>query len=242
MTTFPVGTSVSMLPVVPVLAALLASCGAPAARGGEPSPPPPAAQPAEPAAASVERAEFVLRQGDSALVTERFTRTADSVSGELGGSGGPRVTYRAAVARDETIPAITLRLFAPGDTAAGARPTQSVAGTMQGDSAVIRVTEADSVRTVRHQVPAGTVFSLNASTVLLEQMVRRARMAGGDTARVSILPLNRGGQVVTAVVHFVRPDSAHLSVGGAEVHLRVDDRGRILGGRVPAQGLVIERK
>jgi hypothetical protein len=89
-------------------------------------------------------------------------------------------------------------------------------------------------------VPPQTLLTLNPSIGLVEQVVRRARVLGGQSADVSLLPLNRGSSVATAQVSFTA-DSAVISADGTEVRLQVDAAGRILGGSIPEQGLTITR-
>ena len=50
-----------------------------------------------------------------------------------------------------------------------------------------------------------------------------------------------GGQTVDGKVSPLGADSLALAIGSVEFHLRVDDAGRVLGGRIPAQEVVAER-
>ncbi len=209
----------------------LAACGVPAA------PPATGAAPAPANAAATEQATFLLQQGENTLMTERVTRTGEMLRGEVTAPMGPRLTYEATLSPDATIPRIEVRLFQPG---ADTLPTQRVVATVRGDSAIAQVFEADSVRTNRTAVPPQTLLTLNPSIGLVEQIVRRARALGGQTAQVPLLPLNRGSSIATARVSFTG-DSAVISAEGTEVRLQVDEAGRILGGSIPAQGLTITR-
>jgi hypothetical protein len=46
---------------------------------------------------------------------------------------------------------------------------------------------------------------------------------------------------MSATVFFVGADSAHVLLGPAEVLARVDAVGRVLGARVPSQGVEVTR-
>ena len=81
---------------------------------------------------------------------------------------------------------------------------------------------------------------LNLSFALLEQALRRARVSA-DTSRVAFFNLG-GGQTVTATVSRLGADSLRLNIGNVEYRLRVDQAGRVLGGRIPTQDVVAERQ
>ena len=76
----------------------------------------------------------------------------------------------------------------------------------------------------------------------MEQIVRRARVMGGEQVQVPVFVAGTGGQTEPTTVTFMPPDSATVMLGNTEVRLRVDEQGRLLGGRVPAQNLLIERQ
>ncbi|HET8834491.1 MAG TPA: hypothetical protein VFN08_07165, partial [Gemmatimonadales bacterium] len=50
-----------------------------------------------------------------------------------------------------------------------------------------------------------------------------------------------GGQTLDAKLSPIGADSVALAIGTIEFHLRVDPVGRVLGGRIPAQEVVVER-
>jgi len=86
----------------------------------------------------------------------------------------------------------------------------------------------------------GLVTYVNPSPSAMEQIVRRARAMGGDSAQVPILGADNG-QLGEVAVRFVGADSAILSLGPVVLRMRVDRAGSLLGGTVPSQGLVITR-
>jgi len=81
---------------------------------------------------------------------------------------------------------------------------------------------------------------LNLSTAWMEQVTRRLLASPGDSLTVPFFNLG-GGQTVTGVARRYAADSASVRLGSVEFRFRVDPQGRILGGAVPAQGLLILR-
>jgi hypothetical protein len=50
-----------------------------------------------------------------------------------------------------------------------------------------------------------------------------------------------GGQTVDGKLSPLGADSLALAIGSVEFHLRVDSSGRVLGARIPAQQVVVDR-
>jgi hypothetical protein len=50
-----------------------------------------------------------------------------------------------------------------------------------------------------------------------------------------------GGQTVSGTLTSVGSDSLTLAIGDVEFRLRVDPQGRVLGGAIPTQDVVVER-
>lgn len=212
---------------------LLAACGAPPAPETQPPSPAPATAPG-----TVEAGTFVLEQGGNPVLTERFTRGADRLEAEFTVPGQGRVAYTLVLGPDATVARMEGRAYPPNDTT----PVQRFTAEFRGDSVFSRTAEGDSVRTARTATQPGAVPYLNPSPSLMEQVLRRARALGGDTVRVPVLVIGGGAQsTVPATVTFVPPDSARIVLGPAELRVRTDDAGRLLGGTVPAQGVTIER-
>lgn len=51
-----------------------------------------------------------------------------------------------------------------------------------------------------------------------------------------------GGQTLRARITAYGSDSLKLAIGDIRFHLRVDAAGRVLGGRIPVQDVVVERQ
>jgi hypothetical protein len=81
---------------------------------------------------------------------------------------------------------------------------------------------------------------LNLSFSLLEQVVRRARAASPAGSKVPLFNLG-GGQTLDASISPLGADSLGLAIGSVVFHLRVDAAGRVLGGRIAAQQVVVDR-
>jgi hypothetical protein len=86
----------------------------------------------------------------------------------------------------------------------------------------------------------GAVPYLNLSFALLEQAVRRARTANGG-AQVAFFNLG-GGQTLVAKLAPMVGDSLRMDIGDTRIHLKLDQQGRLLGGRIPVQDLVVDRR
>ncbi|HEX8636940.1 MAG TPA: hypothetical protein VF692_02670 [Pyrinomonadaceae bacterium] len=92
------------------------------------------------------------------------------------------------------------------------------------------VTEQQGIAAYYDQAPVG----------MLEQVVRRARIIGGERVK---LPVFRfvGKKTIPAIIVFKNADSAEVEIGGKVFYPVVDREGRILAGQIPAYGITIER-
>jgi hypothetical protein len=80
---------------------------------------------------------------------------------------------------------------------------------------------------------------LNLSFALLEQAVRRAR-ATPTGSEVAFFNLG-GGQTLKAKISPLGTDSLSLDIGKISYRLKVDRQGRVLGGTIPVQNVVVDR-
>ncbi len=179
---------------------------------------------------------FTLVHGADTIATERFTRSNDRLQVDFGAQGTTLFRYDAALTPQATVSHMQVTTTVPGS------PERIASATFQGDSAILAGNSAgDSAQTLRTAVPQGTVPYINPSASLMEQIVRRARVVGGNQVTVPILVASTGGQTTTAAVSFPTPDSAHVQLAGVAILLRVDSTGSIMSGSVPAQGITITR-
>jgi hypothetical protein len=186
---------------------------------------------------------FVIRHARDTVATEHFSRTETELEGTLAIRDAKKTNqgYRAVVAPDQTLPLIEVTVREGTDSAGRrARVTQRARVIFKEDSAAVDALGGDGLQTRLFATERGAVPYLNLSFALLEQAVRRAR-AARDTAQVAFFNLG-GGQTLIARLSRLGADSLRLGIGGVEYHLRLDSAGRVLGGRIPAQDVVAERR
>jgi uncharacterized protein len=192
------------------------------------------------ALAAQERGAFVLKVGGDTLAVERFTRTGEAVEGELFLRPQGRVWWRAPLGADGAASAFEMRAWA-GGAAADAPPQQEARLAFDGDTARLTARTPAGEQSLSVGGARGAVPFVNPSALAMEQILVQARRSGGrDTVRVPVLAVG-AASVTRATVAWVGADSASLSLGPVEVRARVDAAGRLLGARVPAQNLTIER-
>jgi hypothetical protein len=186
---------------------------------------------------------FLVRHGRDTVATERFTRTTTKLEGTLTLRNTARTSerYSAVVAPDATVPLIEVTVQEGADSGSSrARVVQRARVIFKEDSAAVdEVGRAGLVTRVLGTEP-GAIPYLNLSFALLEQATRRAR-AANNAPSVPFFNLG-GGQTVVAKIARVGADSLRLDIGDIRFHLRIDDQGRLLGGRIPVQDLVVDRQ
>jgi hypothetical protein len=186
---------------------------------------------------------FVVRHARDTVATEEFTRTATKLKGTLTirNAKGTSQRWSAVVAPDATLPLIEVTVREGSDSGGGAgRVVQRARVIFKEDSAAVDALGGDGLQTRLFATQRGAMPYLNLSFALLEQAVRRAR-ATPQASRVPFFNLG-GGQTLTARLSPLGPDSLTLAIGSVQYHLRVDPAGRVLGGRIPAQNVVAERR
>lgn len=185
---------------------------------------------------------FVVRHAHDTVATERFSRTATKIEGTVTLRNAKHTSQRwsAVVAPDATLPLIEVTIREGSDTGRAAKVVQRARVIFREDSVAVDDMGGGGLQTRLFATQPGAVPYLNLSFALLEQAVRRARVSA-NSSRVAFFNLG-GGQTATATVSRVGPDSLRLAIGNVEYRLRVDRTGRVLGGRIPAQDVVVERK
>ena len=186
---------------------------------------------------------FTVLHARDTVATERFARTATSLSGVLAvpTARGTSQRWTAVVAPDATLPLIEVVVQEGVDTGVTkARVTQRARVIFKEDSAAVDAVGGNGLQTRLFGTKRGAVPYLNLSFALLEQAVRRAR-AAADHTQVAFFNLG-GGQTLTARIAPMGSDSLSLDIGDVRYHLRVDSAGRVLGGRIPSQDVVAERQ
>jgi hypothetical protein len=186
---------------------------------------------------------FVIHHSRDTVATETFTRGDTKLEGTLFIRDKNRTNqrYSAVIAPDATVLLMEVTVREGTDSAGRkARVTQRARVIFKEDSVAVDAIGGDGLQTRVFQTDRGAVPYLNLSFALLEQAVRRAR-ASSDSSQVAFFNLG-GGQTLSAKLAPLGPDSLRLNIGNVEYHLRLDGTGRMLGGRIPAQNVVVERR
>lgn len=186
---------------------------------------------------------FVLLHARDTVAVEQFSRSPTKLEGTLVLRNTKKTSqrYSAVIAPDATLPLIEVTVREGVDSGPRkAKIVQRARVIFKQDSvAVDQVGDAGLITRV-FGTEAGAVPYLNLSFALLEQAIRRARVTPGG-AKISFFNLG-GGQTLDAKVASLGTDSLKLDIGDIQFHLRVDSTGRVLGGRIPVQNVVVERK
>jgi len=192
---------------------------------------------------SADSGTFVIRHASDTVAVEHFARTATTLNGTLAvrNSTGTAQVYKAVVAPDASVPLIevTVQETRDGGKTRG-RVVERARIIFKEDSAAVDALTNRGLETRLFGTKRGAVPYLNLSFALLEQAVRRSRAVDPGGASVPLFNLG-GGQTVDGRVSSLGADSLALSIGTVEFHLRVDGSGRVLGGCIPAQGVVVDR-
>jgi len=197
------------------------------------------------AQAQTERGGFILLHGQDTIATERFERSVESLKGTLVRLIGPnlreRVRYSGTLMPDASVPLLEFSAWKADDPEEA--PARQVGRAIFKDDSVAidAATPMGGASTTVFGTEAFAVPYLNLSTALLEQATRRASTGRSRATAVPFFSLE-GGQTAVGDVQPVGPDSMSVTIGTVVFRLRVDASGRILGGAIPSQGLVILRE
>lgn len=186
---------------------------------------------------------FVVRHAQDTVATEQFSRTDTKLDGTLTirNAKGTSQRWTAVVAPDATLPLIEVTVReASGSGGGPGRVVQRARVIFKEDSAAVDALGGEGLQTRLFATVRGAVPYLNLSFALLEQAVRRAR-ATPQATQVALFNLG-GGQTLTARLSPLGTDSLTMDIGPVQLRLRVDSAGRVLGGRIPAQGVVADRR
>lgn len=186
---------------------------------------------------------FVTTIGADTVLVERFERTLDSLSGEIGvrapGQGpvqAQHLVYRAALAPQGVVTSVQLSMRVGGVLAQAAEVRL---GTDSAGAYALFIQGAGD-DTTRVATTPGAIPLINVSLALLEQVVRRARNIPGDSVGVPLLSLE-GGETTQSHVRFGEGGSAELVTANERMQLQVDAAGRILAGSDAARRIRVER-
>ena len=186
---------------------------------------------------------YFVRHGTDTVATEQFQRTSTRLEGTLAIRNSARTSERwvAVIGPDATLPLIEVTVREGTDRGGRkARVTERARVIFKEDSAAVDAVGGSGVQTRLFETQFGALPYLNLSFALLEQAVRRARVAP-EHKQIPFFNLG-GGQTVNAKLSPLGRDSLLLEIGSVRYHLLVDAEGRVMGGRIPAQNVVVDRR
>ncbi len=146
---------------------------------------------------------------------ESFGRTDRSITGVLVSPLGDSVRFRIRTTPDALVSGVDITLHPASN-------------------------RGERLRTTRVGMPKGTLPVMQTSVAFLEQLLRRARVVGGDSVSLPVMVL--GAQASLDVLTMISNGSDSVVLVGPDVnlanavHLAVDKQGRILGGLIPISG------
>jgi hypothetical protein len=186
---------------------------------------------------------FIVRHARNTVATEQFVRTATKLEGTLA-IRNPKKTsqrYSAVIGPDATLPLIEVVIREGVDSGpVKAKIVQRVRVIFKEDSVAVDEVGDRGLMTRVFGTEEGAIPYLNLSFVLLEQAVRRWRATPGSS-QVAFFNFG-GGQTLSARMSPLGNDSLKLDIGNVRFHLRVDRDGKVLGGRIPSQDVVVDRQ
>jgi pimeloyl-ACP methyl ester carboxylesterase len=135
------------------------------------------------------------------------------------------------------VTAMRLEAFAAGADTAIIRGTLTFAR----DTAIVQTVRAGVAQPEqRIATKPGVIPYLNLSFSLIELITTRDRRAASDSTPVHLFLIG-GGTTMASQLKWIGADSAVLSLGGVDLRMHVDARGRILHAVVPSQNVTVER-
>jgi hypothetical protein len=186
---------------------------------------------------------FVIRRSDDTVAIERFSRTTTVLEGTLAirNARSTSQVYRAVIAPDATLPLIEVTVREDADSGrTKGHLVQQARVIFKQDSAAVDDVSGAGLQTRIIGTRRGAIPYLNLSFALLEQAVRRSRAGAPPAEQVPLFNLG-GGQTLDGKVASMGNDSLSIAIGPVEFHLLVAPDGRVLGGRIPAQNVVVDR-
>lgn len=181
-----------------------------------------------------ERGTLYVVRGADTVVTDRFAWNGDTLSGRVLIKGGTRIEYVTVTGPANTVRTFAFDVYTPAQKA-GDKPASHASFTMQDDTAIVRT----AAGATRIGTKVGAIPMIGNLIAMTELFTRRARAAGGTLDIPYLAAAN--GATLTATLKPAGADSLVMALGPQEQRFRVDAKGRILGGAVPAAGLEFVR-
>jgi hypothetical protein len=185
-----------------------------------------------------ETGTFVYTQGGTEVLTEKYTRSAAALDGDIRVANGQRISYSGKIANG-IVTEMTLRAYAPEDTA---KPAQVAVFRFSGDSMTLETTRNGAAVNERRAVPRGSIPLINPSVAMMQDIVLKAKATNPAGGTVSVILLSAPQQVVDVPVTIKGTTEATVMLGETALAFKMDPRGRLMSGEVPSQGVTITRK
>jgi hypothetical protein len=189
------------------------------------------------AAAAEPGGAYLLRMGRDTLALERFERAGGGLSGTIAFRvTRMRIDWKLALAPDGSPLRMETEYRVAGD-APDAAPKQSATLEFRGDSVFA---DARPGGLQRLGTKPGAMPFVNPSMALVAALAARVMPAPGGKSDAAFFMLAGGGTIDVTVT---RPaaDSVVVAFAGISFCLHLDSEGDVVSGRVPEQGLDIER-
>jgi len=196
------------------------------------------------AQAGADSGTFVVRHAGETVATETFSRKETAIQGTLALNNSKHTfqRYTAVLAPDASVPMIDVAVREDADSGrVKAKLVQRARVIFREDSAAVDAVIGQAIETRVFGTQVGAIPYLNMSFALLEQAIRRSRAGGATPGQVPFFNLG-GGQTLSGSLSPVGSDSVAIAIGDVEFRLKVDPQGRVLGGAIPQQNVVVERR
>ncbi|HEV8363747.1 MAG TPA: hypothetical protein VGQ52_09520, partial [Gemmatimonadaceae bacterium] len=189
-------------------------------------------------AQSAGQTAFVFLVGADTVGIERFTSTADLVTGEILQRGQPRLTYVAAKAAAGRFATLDLVAYPP-NSGPDAEPLQRARLRIVGDSAIADMTAGGATHTQKFGTRTDALMIINNSVAMFEPALERMTGASRDSVTLPVL-LVAGGQTLPATFRRITGDSIDVRLGPQQSYI-VARGTAILRVHTPAKRLVMQR-
>jgi hypothetical protein len=186
-----------------------------------------------------ETGAFVVTIGSDTLAVEKYTRTADRITGEMV-SRSPRTVVRSYTAwlnPDGSVQRLQMTSSQPGTS----QPAVTADTRFTADSALTRVQRGDSVFSFR-VAASRPVPLVNYSHVFYEQALMAVRAMRADSVTLALVPVGANTSYAMKV-SAVGADSMRLENLAGVQRVATDARGRLLGlnGMESTQKFIVTR-
>lgn len=193
------------------------------------------------AAQDSESGAFVVTIGSDTLSVERYTRTADRITGEVV-ARSPRTavrSYTLMLRPDGSVSRLEMTSRAPSSTTTA--PPAVITMDLTADSAFTRFQRGDSVATFRVAAPRGLPL-VNNSYAIYEQAMMQMRAAGASETQLTLVPPG-SAQTFAVTLRAMGADSVLLTNIAGQQRIATDARGLLLGldGMSSTQKFIVTR-